>query len=83
MSADTKSVDVQMHRAAVLYWLNAAREQSRWFVQLRRTYRAEPHAHKRARLWCEAGRCRDRITSIMAEARRIRVEIARVQGGAK
>lgn len=79
MSADTKSVDVR-HRAAVLYWVNAAREQSRWFVQLRRAYRAEPHAHKRACLWGAAGRCRDRVAPLMAEARRTRAEIARVEG---
>lgn len=66
--------------APVRYWVNAAREQSRWFVQLRREYRATRHAHKRARLWEAGNRCRDRIRPFMTEARRIRAALARCRG---
>lgn len=65
--------------APVRYWVDAAREQSRWFVELRREYRATKHAHKRARLWEAGNRCRDRIRPFMAEARRVRAAL--VAGG--
>lgn len=67
-----------MH-ASVAYWVNAAREQSRWFVQLRRAYHAEQHGKRRARLWQAGNRCRDRVKPFMAEARRMRAEVARLQ----
>ena len=76
------NVDVLPHAAAVLYWIAAARENVHWYIQLRRAYRAEPHAHRRARLWAEGTRCRERIAPLMTEARRTRAALARVQGGA-
>lgn len=65
------------HPAPVRYWINAARENSRWFVQLRADYRAEPNGRRRARLWAAANRCRARIPHFMAEARRMRTALQR------
>lgn len=76
MNAQAQPVDVPTHASAVRYWTNAARENSRWFVQLRRAYRAEKHAHRRARLWSEGSRCRNRIAYLMAEARAVRAVLA-------
>lgn len=75
MDISTASNSVIRHNAAVRYWISAAREQSRWFVQLRVAYRAEPHAHKRAKLWDEGNRCRNRRTPLMSEARRMRATL--------
>lgn len=78
MSAETKPVDVLAHRSAVLYWVNAAREQSRWGVRLAKAYKAETHGRRRGSLWLEGVRCRDRVKPMMAEARRVRAALARV-----
>ena len=65
-----------IHASPVRYWINAAREQSRWYVQLRKQYRCEAHAKKRAALWEEGNRCRDRVAPLMREARRTREHLA-------
>lgn len=65
--------------AAVAYWVNAAREQSRMFVRMRRAYQAETHAKRRGQLWFAGNRCRDRVPVLMEQARRVRAELA---GGA-
>ena len=68
----------RMHES-IAYWVRAAREQSSLYVQYRKLYRQERHAHKRAMLWEDGNRCRERIPHFMAEARRMRAEVARVR----
>lgn len=67
---------------AVVYWVNAAREQNRMFIHMRRAYRAEQHAKRRARLWAAGNRCRDRVKPLMAEARRYRAMVNAAGGAA-
>lgn len=63
---------ITKHSGAVRYWTNAAREQSRWALQLKAAYKAESHGKRRGRLWLEGLRCRQRVKSLMIQARRER-----------
>lgn len=66
--------------AVVSYWVAAAREQNRRRVELRRQARNERRCRESGALYDEALRCRDRRDAFMAEARRMRAEVARCGG---
>lgn len=63
--------------APITYWVNAAREQNRWRVELRRQSREALQARRyngrlSGRLLDDSLRCRERREIFMAEARLVR-----------
>lgn len=63
------------HSAAVKYWVDAAREQHRWYMKLRQEYAAETHGRRRGHRWEESQRYRDSVAPLMAEARKTRTAV--------
>lgn len=68
----TERKPVYPHAACVRYWVQAAREQNRWRIQLRRDARAEHRVKKSGPLYDASRACRDRRSVFMGEARRMR-----------